>query len=45
MILIGVPVIWKGVFVGLLIVIGTAVSAYQSTKAGTKRAKKREEAA
>ena len=29
MILIGVPVVWKDVFVGLLIVIGTAVSAYQ----------------
>ena len=30
MILIGVPVVWKDVFVGLLIVIGTAVSAYQA---------------
>lgn len=29
MILIGVPVVWKNVFVGALIVIGTAVSAYQ----------------
>ena len=45
MILIGVPVIWKDVFVGALIVIGTAVSAYQSTKAGSRRSKKREEAA
>lgn len=45
MILIGVPVIWKDVFVGLLIVIGTAVSAYQSTRAGMKRSRKREEAA
>lgn len=45
MILIGVPVIWKGVFVGLLIVAGTAVSAYQSTKASVKGAKKREGAA
>lgn len=32
MILIGVPVVWKSVFVGLLIVIGTAVSAYQSSR-------------
>lgn len=32
MILIGVPVVWKNVFIGLLIVIGTAVSAYQSYK-------------
>ena len=30
MILIGVPVVWKNVFVGMLIVVGTAVSAYQS---------------
>lgn len=45
MILIGVPVIWKDVFVGLLIVAGTAVSAYQATRAGMKRSKRREEAA
>lgn len=32
MILIGVPVVWKNVFVGLLIVIGTAVSAYQVSR-------------
>ena len=44
MILIGVPVIWKDVFVGLLIVIGTAVSAFQATRAGSKRSR-REEAA
>ena len=37
MILIGVPVVWKDVFVGALIVIGTAVSAYQATHSGTKR--------
>ena len=37
MILIGVPVVWKDVFVGLLIVIGTAVSAYQATHSGAKR--------
>ena len=37
MILIGVPGVWKDVFVGLLIVIGTAVSAYQATHSGTKR--------
>ena len=35
--IIGVPVVWKDVFVGLLIVIGTAVSAYQATHSGTKR--------
>lgn len=45
MILIGVPVIWKGVFVGLLIVIGTAVSAIQSTRANIVKGRKREEAA
>lgn len=44
MILIGVPVIWKDVFVGLLIVIGTAVSAYQAVHAGSKRNKRREAA-
>ena len=37
MILIGVPVVWKDVFVGALIVIGTAVSAYQATHSGMKR--------
>ncbi len=45
MILIGVPVIWKDVFVGLLIVIGTAVSAMQSYRASVKKGVKREEAA
>lgn len=42
MILIGVPVVWKRVFVGLLIVIGTAVSAYQSEHTVGKRIKRRE---
>lgn len=37
MILIGVPVIWKNAFVGLLIVVGTAVSAYQSEVMGRKK--------
>lgn len=45
MILIGVPVIWKDVFVGLLIVIGTAVSAIQSTRANTVKGRTRKEAA
>lgn len=42
MILIGVPVVWKRVFVGLLIVIGTAVSAYQSEHTVGKSIKRRE---
>lgn len=42
MILIGVPVVWKSVFVGLLIVIGTAVSAYQSGHIGYKSIHRRE---
>lgn len=37
MILIGVPVVWKNVFVGMLIVIGTAVSAYQSYRQSISR--------
>lgn len=46
MILIGVPVVWKDVFVGLLIVIGTAVSAYQVASSGkVKGSRKKEEAA
>lgn len=45
MILIGVPVIWKAVFVGALIVLGTVVSAYQSTRAGMKQSRKRKETA
>lgn len=47
MILIGVPVVWKDAFVGALIVIGTAVSAYQSLHKGQAagKKKKREEAA
>ncbi|HSK70010.1 MAG TPA: ABC transporter permease [Candidatus Limnocylindria bacterium] len=32
MILIGIPTIWKSVFVGALIIIGTGVSAYQVTR-------------
>lgn len=34
LILIGVPVVWKSVFVGILIIVGTAVSAYQIVKSG-----------
>lgn len=37
LILIGVPVIWKDVFVGVLIVAGTAVSAYQAEKTGHRK--------
>ncbi len=37
LILIGVPVIWKDVFVGVLIVVGTAVSAYQAEKTGHRK--------
>lgn len=47
MILIGVPVVWKNVFVGLLIVIGTIISAYQSEHSGAGKGnhKKKEETA
>ena len=41
MILIGVPVIWKDVFVGLLIIIGTAISAIQSNKQGRRKVAKK----
>lgn len=34
MILLGVPTVWKSVFVGLLIIIGTGVSAHQVLRAG-----------
>lgn len=34
MILIGIPTVWKDVFVGALIVIGTGISAMQVTRAG-----------
>ncbi len=33
MILIGIPTIWKSVFVGALIIIGTGISAYQVIRA------------
>ena len=33
MILIGIPTVWKDVFVGALIVIGTGISAMQVTHA------------
>ena len=33
MILIGIPTIWKSVFVGALIIIGTGISAYQVVRA------------
>ena len=47
LILIGVPVVWKNVFVGLLIVIGTIISAYQSEHSGAGKGnhKKKEETA
>lgn len=32
LILIGIPVVWRSVFIGLLIVIGTSISAFQSRK-------------
>ncbi|AEC02466.1 ABC transporter permease [Parasphaerochaeta coccoides] len=37
LILIGVPTSWKSVFTGLLIIIGTGVSAYQGMLMGKKR--------
>ena len=42
MILIGVPVVWKDVFVGLLIVIGTAISAYQVTRSGRSKGNRKQ---
>lgn len=43
MILIGVPVVWKNVFVGLLIVCGTAVSAYQVAHSGKSHGNRKKE--
>ncbi|PWJ48953.1 ABC transporter permease [Faecalicatena contorta] len=37
LILIGVPVVWKSVFLGALIVIGTAISAYQTGNSGGRQ--------
>ncbi len=41
MILIGIPTIWKSVFVGALIIIGTGVSAYQVVRANRVGASRR----
>jgi simple sugar transport system permease protein len=40
MILLGVPTFWQGFAVGLLIIIGTGVSAMQVSRAGARRAVK-----
>ena len=40
MILLGVPTFWQGFAVGLLIIIGTGVSALQVSRAGARRAAK-----
>jgi simple sugar transport system permease protein len=47
LILLGVPTFWQGFFLGMLIIIGTGVSAWQVTRAsiGAARAKRREAAA
>ncbi len=37
MILLGIPTFWQGFAVGLLIIIGTGVSALQVTRAGARR--------
>ena len=37
MILLGIPTFWQGFAVGLLIIIGTGVSAMQVSRAGTRR--------
>lgn len=42
MILLGIPVVWKDVFVGLLIVIGTAVSAYQVTRSNRRKGNRKQ---
>lgn len=42
MILLGIPVVWKDVFVGLLIVIGTAVSAYQVTRSERRKGNRKQ---
>ena len=44
MILIGVPTVWKNVFVALLIIVGTAISARQVMRSGRAVAKKKKEA-
>jgi simple sugar transport system permease protein len=38
MILLGIPTFWQGFAVGLLIIIGTGVSALQVSRAGARRA-------
>jgi len=40
MILLGIPTFWQGFAVGLLIIIGTGVSALQVTRAGARRSLK-----
>jgi len=40
MILLGIPTFWQGFAVGLLIIIGTGVSALQVSRAGARRAAK-----
>lgn len=42
MILLGIPVVWKDVFVGLLIVIGTAVSAYQVMRSERRKGNRKQ---
>jgi simple sugar transport system permease protein len=37
LILLGVPTSWKSVFTGVLIIIGTGVSAYQVARANSPR--------
>lgn len=43
LILIGVPVIWKNVFLGVLIVVGTAVSARKSMDSGKQKKLRKKE--
>lgn len=40
MILLGIPTVWKSVFVGALIIIGTGVSALQVARANRAAARK-----
>ncbi len=45
LILVGIPVSWQRVFIGVIIIIGTAISALQSYTAGRIKSKVKKEAA
>ena len=43
LILLGVPTFWQGFFLGMLIIVGTGVSAFQVTRANARVVKKKAE--